>query len=177
LLAELASRNRGTLTLPIAETGSRNATIPKARINLDRFLPYRIHRLAARLGFDDSFSTRLGTAVRVREWRVIALLAALGPMSSSEIASLLDMDAATVSRAIATLTTQKMAQSNSDKDDARRTITQLTALGATVHDEMAPSRVEFARSVEGCLSAPEQVALYALLDKLDARMDELRRIS
>lgn len=165
------------LAVTKTETKDLVAPIPATRLNLDRFLPYRIHRLAARLGFEDAFSSRLGTAVRVREWRVMALLAALGPMSSTEIASLLDMDAATVSRAIAALTSQKLAVSNSSKDDARRTITRLTPLGVTVHDEMAPSRVEFARSVEACLSAPEQVALYALLDKLDARLDELGRNS
>lgn len=157
----------------MTETGMLERERTKLRIDLDRFLPYRVHRLAARLGFDDAFSSRLGATVRVREWRVMALLAALGPMSNTEIAALLDMDGATVSRAIASLTTQKLATSSNSKSDARRTISRLTALGVAVHDEMAPGRLRFAADVEKCLDAVERVALYALLDKLDARLEDL----
>jgi DNA-binding MarR family transcriptional regulator len=146
---------------------------PAHAIDLDDFLPYRIHRLAARLGYANAIWSRAGAKVRVREWRPLVLIGAMGALSNSQISNLLDMDAATVSRAIKTLAEQGLVESRPSPVDRRKTLTAVTQKGAQVHDEIAPGRLAFAEAVESCLSAPERVALFALLDKIDAQLADM----
>ncbi len=133
----------------------------------EQFLPFRVHRLAARLGFSEEYKTKSGVRIKVREWRVLFLLRAMEGLSNADICAFLDMDPATASRAVKALAGQGLVALASAPEDGRKLISRLTPRGHGVYDEIAPSRIGFAREIEACLSAAERVALYAILDKLD----------
>lgn len=157
--------------MPEPTPSSKVATLTP---ELEHFLPFRIHRLAARLGYTDVFRTKFGAHIRVREWRVLFLLRARDGLSNAEICALLGMDPATVSRAVNALADQGLAATATAPDDGRKILSTLTAKGRAAYKEIAPARLAFAEAVESCLSPPERVALYALLDKLDRRCAELK---
>ena len=143
--------------------------------DLESFLPYRIHQLALRLGYvgegthGEAFNV-LGSdkqALKVREWRLMVLVACLGPLTNSEIAELGGMEPATVSRAAKSLTEAKLVMSRRDSVDKRKTVITLTKSGARLFDQLSEFRQQQVAKIESCLTPTERQSFYRLLNKLD----------
>jgi DNA-binding MarR family transcriptional regulator len=142
-------------------------------INLDRFLPYRIHRLWARTSSPRITTLRSGAAIRVREWRVLLVLAAFGPLTNSEIAESVSMDTGTTTRAVKDLLKAGLVAVRTHTSDRRRRVVTLTPAGAAAHDEVAPLRAAFSDRLLDGLSPPEQDILFALIAKLEAQAEAI----
>lgn len=136
-------------------------------LELEAYLPYRVFNLTAKLAFQGKWPVN-GVDVSVRDWRILAYLAARGPSSNSELADDMGVDAATISRAIQFLRDQGLVQVRRSTRDRRTQIVALTQKGADVHDVIAPQRKRFSDEVEACLTQPERANLFAALDKIDA---------
>ena len=152
----------------------------KVQIDLYRFLPFRIHRLAVGFAFSGERSAGKELPIiaqshrlKVREWRILMLLGSLGPLTNAEISMLAGMDAGTISRAINRLSEGDWVISKKVPGDKRMILWALSTEGAKLFDTIAPQRLAEVEAVESCLSDEERHALLALLDKIEARIAEL----
>ena len=142
-------------------------------ISLREFLPYRLHYLSAKIAMPPPFELPDGRIVRAREWRVILQLAARGPLTNSELAELVGIDAATITRVVQHLGELGLVTAKVSNSDRRKQIVSLTPAGAEAHDLIAPGRREAAAEMIACLNAPEREQLFQLLDKLEAHLSGL----
>lgn len=143
-------------------------------LDLQRFLPYRIRRLAAAVSSPKSVTVG-GALIRAREWRVLLVLASFGPMTIKDVAAKSIMDAASTTRAVQNLLAMGLVATRTHKGDRRKQIVTLTAEGALAHDEIAPQRDAFSREVLSALSSAEQDLLYGLIDRIEERLAETIR--
>lgn len=111
--------------------------------------------------------------LKVGDWRLIALLAATGPLTHTEIVEHAAMKASTISRSAAKLTKAGILVSTTVPSDKRKILWSLTKDGADLFNSVLPHRSNTVRELEACLTKAEQDAFYAILDKFDARLKEL----
>lgn len=110
----------------------------KATLDLDRFLPYRLNRLAAEMSgrLHAIYGERFG--IDVPEWRVMATLGAREPVTAQEISRDTATHKSTVSRAVARLEQMGWIERVRDDADRRAQVMRLTAQGRQAHDEIIP---------------------------------------
>lgn len=133
---------------------------------VDDLLNYRLSCLLASSG---AMVVRLCEGrygITRREWRLIALLAAHGAMSPSELAQRAHLERARTSRHITELAARGLIRRRTDPEDRRRAEVELTDEGRRVYDELFPQSVAFNRQVLAALSAPELEAFDSALAKL-----------
>jgi DNA-binding MarR family transcriptional regulator len=97
-----------------------------------------------------------------REWRFIALLAALGPLAPSDVAVRAGLDRSRTSKALMALLAKKLIERQALEGDRRRATVRLTEAGQALYDRMFPRVVEV------------NTALLSVLD--DADLAALRRV-
>lgn len=133
---------------------------------VDDLLNYRLSCLLASSG---AMVTRLCEGrygITRREWRLIALLAAHGAMSPSELAQRAHLERARTSRHVTELTARGLLRRRTDPDDRRRAELELTEQGRRLYDELFPQSVGFNRQVLAALSPVELQAFDDALAKL-----------
>ncbi|MGH8596930.1 MAG: MarR family winged helix-turn-helix transcriptional regulator, partial [Gammaproteobacteria bacterium] len=106
--------------------------------------------------------------IAVRDWRILSYIASTGPHTNREIAEVMGLDSATISRAVQYLKSNGLIDVRRSKRDRRMQLIMLTQKGADAHDAIAPQRKAFVDEVESCLTDAERRALYRALDKIDA---------
>ncbi len=136
-------------------------------LELRTYLPYRAFMLTLNLAYRGKMVID-GTAIRIRDWRILSLLASTGPHTNREIADAMGLDSATISRAVQYLKKHQLIEARRSKRDRRMMLVMLTQKGADAHDAIAPERKKFSDEVESCLTEEEQNALYNAFDKIDA---------
>ena len=109
-----------------------------------------------------------------REWRLIALLAAHGSVSPSELSDLAHLERGRVSRLITELSVKGLLRRQRVAHDGRRATLTLSAKGAALYAELFPQSVAFSDLVLRALSPAEQDAFDRALHKLT---DEAERIA
>ncbi len=143
------------------------------RLELDRFVPYRLSVLANLVSraFALLYAERFDIAIP--EWRVLAVLGMAEPQSASEVCERTAMDKVRVSRAVQSLLTSGLVERGISADDRRRASLTLTRRGKAIYREIVP----LARSVEArlmeTLTLEEASQLDVLLTKLESRASEL----
>lgn len=142
-------------------------------IDLQRFLPYRIHLLATKIASPPTVSLEDGTLIRTRDWRVIVCLGAFGPLTNREIGNVVGMDAASITRAVQHLVDSGLVVTQVSRVDRRKQLISLTPKGALAHDSIAPHRKAASDKIESALTPKERELFYVLLDKLSQRIAEL----
>ena len=133
---------------------------------VDDLLNYRLSCLLASSG---AMVTRLCEGrygITRREWRLIALLAAHGAMSPSELSERAHLERARVSRHLSELVAKKLLARVPVRDDKRRARVELTARGQALYDELFPQSVRFNNEVLQALSPAELAAFDAALCRL-----------
>lgn len=127
---------------------------------LDNFLPYRLNRAA------EAASRGFATLYRARhhmtrpEWRVLALLGAVGGLAAAQIVRRTAMHKTKVSRAVAALERRGWLRRVTDKADRRIEHLELTPAGHGALDELT----QLAREYETALRARIGEAGVAALD-------------
>lgn len=138
---------------------------------LDDLLLYRLSRLQAAAG---------GVVVRYcegqfgitrREWRVLAVLAARGPLGSSALAEQAHLDRPRTSKAVTALAGKKLISRTSRPGDARQIQLALTAAGVALHSELFPLVSQINREVLAVLTPGETATLGDMLVRLQQRAD------
>jgi DNA-binding MarR family transcriptional regulator len=143
------------------------------RIELERFLPYRLSVLTNLVSgaIADVYEQRFN--LTIPEWRVIAVLARHPGLSAAEVAAHTRMDAVAVSRAVTRLLRASRIRRSIAADDRRRSVLRLSAAGDAVYREIAPIALRYERSLLEGLAAAEITALDSILSKLTARAQSL----
>ncbi|NJD31025.1 MAG: MarR family transcriptional regulator [Gammaproteobacteria bacterium] len=145
----------------------------KNRIQLERFLPYRLSVLTNLVSgaiagvYEERFE------LTIPEWRVLAVLARHPGLSAAEVATHTRMDAVAVSRAVSRLLKAGRLRRSIAPDDRRRSVLELSAAGESVYREIAPVALRYERALVACLDASELATLDATLEKLTARANAL----
>src|ERR1043166_3181537 len=93
------------------------AAAAETRLDLARFLPYRLSVLTNRVSsaIARHYSERFGLSIP--EWRVMAVLGSVSDLSAREVASRTAMDKVQVSRAVASLLKARRVQRKTDPGD------------------------------------------------------------
>jgi DNA-binding MarR family transcriptional regulator len=109
--------------------------------------------------------------LRILEWRVLGLVAALQPVRFGEVARALLVDKGQLSRLVKQLGERGLVAAEPDGRDQRMVLLSLTAAGWALHARILPVALERNELVVSALSAGETAQLVRLLDKLQPFME------
>jgi DNA-binding MarR family transcriptional regulator len=109
------------------------------------------------------------------EWAFIAMMAALGPQSPTELAAQTTADRSQTARTIRTLTEKKLVLRDAVAGDRRRAIIRLSAAGQAMYRRVFPRVVEVHQAVLAGLSAEEVDVLARCICKMQVSALEAQR--
>jgi DNA-binding MarR family transcriptional regulator len=137
-----------------------------AKLELDKFLPYRLNRIAAAVS--QEFRTVYGPHhdLTIPEWRVLATLGEFEEIGAKAIGLHSAMHKTKVSRAVRALEERRWLKRRESDEDRREDILTLTALGRKVYTDIVPRAVAFEKRLLAALG-PEAAALLLSLDRLE----------
>lgn len=140
-------------------------------LDLDRFLPYQVSVLAARLSAALSrvYAERFG--ISIAEWRVIAHLSQHRKVSVREVQARVAMDKSKVSRAAARLESAGLVEKRVNAADRRLVELSLSRKGRRLYGEIAPLALAFEADLLAGLPAAEVAAFRAAVGTLLARTE------
>jgi len=143
-----------------------NSPARKARLDLDRFLPYRLSVLSNRVSgaIARQYSDRFG--LTIPEWRAMAVLGGTPGLSAREVAERTAMDKVQVSRAIESLVRARRVARVADAADGRIQRLSLTAKGRAIYDDVVPLALHLEDVLLSALKPEERHTLGALMAKL-----------
>jgi DNA-binding MarR family transcriptional regulator len=177
-LPVLASTEIGTI-LPKAfssevGTGSReeNASKKSSRLDLFRFTPFRLNRLAAEVSMALSSEYQERYGLDIPEWRVLATLGFRNDACSAQyISDCTRTHKSTISRAVTALMVRQIVERVENADDRREFRLRLTRKGKTLYEELIPRLLRKEQEILACLSAQERKELVSLLGKIERSLD------
>ncbi len=140
---------------------------------LDDFLLYRLSRLQAAAGGVVLRYCEGQFGITRREWRILAVLAARGPIGSSGLAEQAHLDRPRTSKAVTALVGKKLISRHSRVGDARQIRLALTPAGIALHTELFPLVSQINREVLAALTPRETALLGEMLERLQQRADAM----
>lgn len=137
------------------------------RLDLERFLPYRLNRLAATVSqrFRGIYGRRYD--LTIPEWRVLAVLGEVESMTATQICRHSSMHKTKVSRAVRALEDRRWLRRRESRRDRREESLALTPLGQQTYREIVPQALAFEAQVLATLG-PAGAGFLAMLDRLEA---------
>jgi DNA-binding MarR family transcriptional regulator len=153
-----------------AGAGSREANTSKksARLDLFRFVPFRLNRLAAEVSMALSSEYQERYGLDIPEWRVLATLGFRnGACSAQYISDCTRTHKSTISRAVTALMQRQIVERVENADDRREFALRLTRRGKTLYEELIPRLLRKEQEILSCLSARERKELASLLGKIE----------
>jgi DNA-binding MarR family transcriptional regulator len=144
-----------------------------ARLDLDRFVPYKLSVLSNRVSdaIARHYSERFGLSIP--EWRVMAVLGQTPGLSARDVAARTAMDKVQVSRAVASLMRAKRIARVGDAKDGRITRLSLTRQGTAIYDEIVPLALHLEQLFLAALTPAERTTLATLMNKLATQVNGL----
>jgi len=146
-----------------------------SRLDLFRFVPFRLNRLAAEVSSALSVEYAERYGLDIPEWRVLATLGFRSdPCSAQFIAHCTRTHKSTISRAVTSLMKRQMVERVENADDRREFRLRLTRKGAALYEELIPRLLRKEQEILSCLSAQERKTLAALFSKIENSLDLVR---
>ena len=148
----------------------RNKSLP--RLDLFRFVPFRLNRLAAevRSALSVEYAARYG--LDIPEWRVLATLGFRHDACSAQyIAQCTRTHKSTISRAVTALMKRQMVERVENEDDRREFRLRLTRQGAALYEELIPRLLRKEQEILSCLTAQERRDFARLLGKIEQSLE------
>lgn len=142
------------------------------RLDLFRFTPFRLNRLAAEVSaaLASEYSERYG--LDIPEWRVLATLGAREtPCTAQYISRCTRTHKSTISRAVTSLMRRKLIARIADKSDGRAFTIGFTAKGRALYDELVPYLLRKDRDIMSCLNADQRRQFAAALTTIEKSLD------
>jgi DNA-binding MarR family transcriptional regulator len=143
-----------------------------ARLDLFKFVPFRLNRLAAEVSsaLSAEYAARYG--LDIPEWRVLATLGFRhDPCSAQYIAQCTRTHKSTISRAVTSLMKREIVERVENEDDRREFRLRLTRNGAALYEELIPRLLRREQEILSCLSAQERRDFARLLGKIEEGLD------
>lgn len=145
-------------------------SVPSARraaLQLARFVPFRLNRLAVAVSLYLAVIYRGRFALEIPEWRVIATVGARRGCTAQQIAASTRMHKTRVSRALLQLRRRGLIARGASRQDRREQPLTLTAAGRRLYTRLVPLVLSRERQLLACLSATERRAFAAALARLE----------
>ena len=155
-------------------TGSReeNAAKKGSKLDLFRFVPFRLNRLAAEVSSALSVEYQERYGLDIPEWRVLATLGFRNEACSAQyIAHCTRTHKSTISRAVTALMKRQMVERVANADDRREFALRMTRKGQALYEELIPRLLRREQEILSCLSAQERKDFAALLGKIESSLD------
>lgn len=137
--------------------------------DLNRITGYRLSALSNRLTLWSARVYRREFGVSSLEWRVIASLAALGPVTARDVAEFSVLDKSNVSRAVHRLTGRGFIEQSGHPFDGRSRILTLTEEGRTLHGKISAHSRQREEDLFRNFTEAERESFAAFLTRLDER--------
>ncbi len=150
-------------------------TLSRQAVRLDELLNYRLMRLIALSGAPVIRLCEGRHGIARREWRLLAHLAAHGPLSPSALAEQIALDRARTSRAIGSLSAKGLVERVALPGDRRRALVALSDKGRALHAELFPQVAELNRRLLAALDDGLLASLDTALQRLDAQAQQINR--
>jgi DNA-binding MarR family transcriptional regulator len=155
-------------------TGSReeNASKSASKLDLFRFVPFRLNRLAAEVSsaLSGEYHERYG--LDIPEWRVLATLGFRNDACTAQyIAYCTRTHKSTISRAVTALMARQLIERVENEDDRREFALRMTRKGKALYEELIPRLLRKEQEIMSCLSAQERKDFAAMLGKIERSLD------
>lgn len=148
------------------------STRPKPRLDLFKFVPFRLNRLAAEVSSALSVEYQERHGLDIPAWRVIATLGfRVDACSAQYIAQCTRTHKSTISRAVTTLLDQRLIERVENQADRREFRLQLTRKGRALYEDLFPQLLRREDEILACLSAQERKQFSTLLDKIEQSLE------
>jgi DNA-binding MarR family transcriptional regulator len=173
-LARTSSSDSAPRTRAGVDTGSRQETAPgkSTRLDLFKFAPFRLNRLAAEVSSALSGEYQARYGLDIPEWRVLATLGFRNDACSAQyIAQCTRTHKSTISRAVTALMKRQIVERVENEDDRREFRLRLSRKGKTLYEELIPRLLRKEQEILSCLSAQERRDFAALLGKIEKSLD------
>src|SRR6201993_1661694 len=144
----------------------------KGRLDLFKFVPFRLNRLAAEVSqaLSSEYQARYG--LDIPEWRVLATLGFRKEACSAQyISQCTRTHKSTISRAVTALLERELIERVANADDRREFRLRMTRKGKVLYDELIPRLLCREQEILGCLSAQERKDFARLLGKIETSLD------
>jgi DNA-binding MarR family transcriptional regulator len=137
---------------------------------LERFLPFRLNRLAAEVSLRLSgiYAARFG--IDIPQWRVLATLSSGPATTAQDIAASTRTHKSTVSRAVKALEKRGLVERAGAENDGRMFRLKLTAEGRKLFKSIAPLVLGFERDLEREMGSANARALDRGVGALEAAL-------
>ena len=167
--ALLRRANDGSRKEPASGTG--------VRLDLFRFVPFRLNRLAAEISTALSSEYRDRYGLDIPEWRVLATLGLRNEACSAQhISYCTRTHKSTISRAVTTLMARRLVERIENEDDRREFVLRLTSRGRVLYEKLIPRLKRKEREIMSYLSNREQRDFARLLGKIEDSLDLVQTI-
>jgi DNA-binding MarR family transcriptional regulator len=148
------------------------AANPGAKLDLSRFVPFRLNRLAAEVSAALSSEYRERYGLDIPEWRVLATLGFRNEACSAQyIAHCTRTHKSTISRAVTTLLQRQLIERVENEDDRREFRLRMTRKGSALYQELIPRLLRKEQDILSCLSSREQRDFALMLGKIEQSLD------
>ena len=157
---------------PAASLHEQNAIKKERRLDLFRFVPFRLNRLAAEVSaaLAGEYQQRYG--LDIPEWRVLATLGFRNDACSAQyIADCTRTHKSTISRAVTALMERQLVERVENEKDRREFRLRMTRKGDALYEQLIPRLLRKEQEILSCLSAREQKDLAAMLGKIEQSLD------
>jgi DNA-binding MarR family transcriptional regulator len=155
--------------------GSREETAARrkaSRLDLFRFVPFRLNRLAAEVSNALSGEYQVRYGLDIPGWRVLATLGFRNEACSAQyISDCTRTHKSTISRAVTALLERQVIERVENAEDRREFRLRLTRKGRTLYEELIPRLLSKEQEILSCLSAQERKEFAALLGKIEKSLE------
>jgi DNA-binding MarR family transcriptional regulator len=155
-----------------ADSREESASKKSARLDLLKFVPFQLNRLAAEVSSALSVEYAARYGLDIPEWRVLATLGFRPDACSAQyIAHCTRTHKSTISRAVTALMKRQIVERVENEDDRREFRLRLTRKGAALYEELIPRLLRREQEILSCLSAQERRDFARLLGKIEQSLD------
>lgn len=142
------------------------------KLDLFKFVPFRLNRLAAEVSADLSTEYRERCGLDIPEWRVIATLGFSSEARSAQyIAHCTRTHKSTISRAVGHLLKRKLVERVENEIDRREFALRLTRKGRALYEELIPRLLSKEQDILSSLTIQERKAFVLVLSKLERSLN------
>jgi DNA-binding MarR family transcriptional regulator len=153
-------------------TRDESAPIKPAALDLFKFVPFRLNRLAAEVSSALSSEYRERYGLDIPEWRVLATLGFRNEACSAQyIAHCTRTHKSTISRAVTALMARQLVERVENAHDRREFQLRMTSKGKALYQQLIPRLLRREQEILSCLSAEERRNFAHLLGKIEKSLD------
>ena len=143
-----------------------------ARLDLFKFVPFRLNRLSAEVSQALSSEYQERYKLDIPEWRVLATLGFRNEACTAQyISHCTRTHKSTISRAVMSLMQRHLVERVENADDRREFSLRMTDKGKTLYEELIPRLLRKEQGIMACLSAQERKDFARLLSKMEESLE------